>query len=129
VIPQVQANLGPLEENILDVVLNKQSRSPGAIKVNAIDMRVLPAAEEQMGAPAAEVQIGNVACGPNGRVAVAGPAAGAENALPRGVSAGLETAPGTPSRSDDSISGIVLGAFAIMLAGGTALVVVRRLRA
>ena len=129
VVPQVEANLGPLEENILDVILNKQSRTPGAIKVNAIDMRVLPAAEEQMGAPAAEVQIGNVACGPNGRVAVAAPAAAPEGALPRGVSAGLETAPNAHSPSDGSSSGIALGAFAIMLASGTALVVVRRLRA
>ena len=70
-----------------------------------------------------------MACGPNGRVAVAAPAAAAPQALPRGVSAGLETAPSAHAPSDDAISGIALGAFAIMLAGGTALVVVRRLRA
>ena len=125
----VEENLAPLEQNVLDVVLNKQSRTPGAIKVNAIDMRVLPAAEEQMGAPAAEVQIGNAACGPSGRVAAAAPAVAPQQSLPTAVSAGLAGTPGQNPPADDSHDGIALAALAIMLAGGTALVVVRWLHA
>ena len=127
---QVEANLAPLEENVLDITLNKQTRSPGAIRVNAIDMQVLPAAKEQLGASAAAVQIGNVVCGPSTRVAVAAPAApAAPKSLPKGVSAGLASAPGQHAPTDNSRTGIALAAFAIMLTGGTALVVVRRLRA
>jgi hypothetical protein len=126
---QVEKNLAPLEQNVLDVILNKQTRSPGAIKVSAIDMQILPAAEKQLGAPAGEVQIGNVACGP-GRVVQASPAVEVpQAALPTAVSAGLASAPGQPAPGNDSHNGIVLAALAIMLTGGTALVAIRWLRA
>ncbi|MET0839589.1 MAG: hypothetical protein ABWY19_12450, partial [Marmoricola sp.] len=131
VVTQVEANLGPLEENVLDITLNKQDRpEAGAIRVSALDLQLVPAAQAQIDASLASVQIGNVVCGPSGRVAAAAPAAvDAPQALPTAVSAGLETAPGAHAPGDDSRNGIVLAAFAIMLAGGTAVVVFRWLRA
>ncbi len=132
VVTQVEAQLGPLEENVLDITLNKQERpSDDAIRVSALDLQLVPAAEAQLDASLASVQIGNVVCGPSGRVAAAAPAVdeGDPQALPTAVSAGLATAPGAHAPGDDSHNGIVLAAFAIMLAGGTAVVTVRWLRA
>jgi hypothetical protein len=132
VVTQVEANLGPLEENVLDITLNKQERpEPGAIRVNALDLQLVPAAQDQLDASLASVQIGNVVCGPNGRAVVAAPAeqAAAPQSLPTAVSAGLESAPGAHAPGDDSHNGFVLAAFALMLAGGTAVGVVRWLRA
>jgi hypothetical protein len=126
---QVESNLAPLEQNVLDVVLNKQTRTSGAIKVNAIDMQILPAAEAQVGASAGEIQIGNVACGPNGRVVQAAEvSAPTTSHLPKAVSAGLATVP-ADQRQDDSHDGIALAALAIMLLGGTALVLIGQARA
>jgi hypothetical protein len=130
VVTQVEANLGPLEENVLDITLNKQDRpEAGAIRVSALDLQLVPAAQAQIDASLASVQIGNVVCGPSGRVAAAAPAVDAPQSLPTAVSAGLETAPAVHAPGDDSHNGIVLAAFAIMLAGGTAVVVIRWLRA
>ena len=129
---QVEAQLAPLEENVLDITLNKQERpEPGAIRVNAIDLQLVPAAAAQIDASLASVQLGNVVCGPSGRVAqaAAAPEQAPAAALPTAVSAGLETAPGAHAPGDDSHNGIVLAALAIMLAGGTALVGIRWLRA
>ena len=65
VLSQVQGQLQPLSDNLLRLTLNKQSRpSPDAIRVSALDLAVVPAAEEQVGGPLAGVQIGNVVCGP-----------------------------------------------------------------
>ena len=129
---QVEAQLAPLEENVLDITLNKQDRpEPGAIQVNAIDLQVLPAGPGTADASLASVQIGNVVCGPSGRVAqaAAAPRAAPAAASRPAVSAGLATAPGQHAPGDDSHNGIVLAALAIMLAGGTALVGIRWLRA
>jgi hypothetical protein len=122
--------LKPLAENVLDLVLNKQTRTgTDPIRVSAIDLSVLPAARAQLGSPLAEVQIANVVCGPSGRVVQAAAAPQAPSAaLPTGVSAGLATVPGQHAPGNDSHNGIVLAALAIMLAGGTALVGVRWLR-
>ncbi|SFC84440.1 hypothetical protein SAMN04487968_11289 [Nocardioides terrae] len=62
--------LAPLQDNVLDIVLNKQSRpSADAIEVTALDASVLPAARQFVGADLAHLTIGHVACGPNGTVA------------------------------------------------------------
>jgi hypothetical protein len=127
VVTQVQAQLAPLQQNVLDITLNKQVRpQPGAIRVNALDLQLVPATQAQLNASLASVQVGNVVCGPSGRVVAAAPAAqaAAPKSLPTAVSAGLATAPG-----QDSDNGIVLAALAMMLTGGTALVVIRWLRA
>ena len=77
------------------------------------------------------MQIGNVVCGPSGRVAAAAPAAvDAPQALPtaRLRRAGDGSRRRTPPATTPA-TGSSLAAFAIMLAGGTAVVVVRWLRA
>ena len=132
VVTQVEGQLAPLEENVLDITLNKQERpSKDAIRVNALDIQVVPAAAAQIDASLASVQIGNVVCGPSGRVvqAAAAPEQAPAAAMPTAVSAGLASAPGQHAPGNDSHNGFVLAALAIMLAGGTALVGIRWLRA
>ena len=80
VIDQVQKNvtdalgpqLAPLQDNVLDIVLNAQS-SPSAnqIEVTALDAHVLPAARQFVDADLARLTIGHVACGPNRALAPA----------------------------------------------------------
>lgn len=84
VLDQVKANvtdalgpqLAPLEQNVLDIVLNKQSRpGPHEIDVTAFDLRLLPAARQSLHADLVSLVLGHVTCGPNGRAAVAAPPA------------------------------------------------------
>ena len=127
----VEKNLAPLEQNLLDVVLNRQIRSGNDhIKVRALDLSLLPVVKAQLGAPLVNLQVGNAACGPNGRTAVAGPQAAPPKAkgLPTGVSAGYETMPGNGAPGDDNTTAIVLGAFALLMATGAGFVTFRRLR-
>jgi hypothetical protein len=124
----VEKNLAPLEQNLLDVVLNRQIRGHDSIKVRALDLSLLPAAKAQLGAPLANLQIGNAACGPNGRTAVAAPQAAPPKGLPTGVSAGYATMPGDNAQGDDNTNAIVLGAFAILVAACAGFVTLRRLR-
>ena len=59
--------LSPVGDNVLDLTLNKQTRpTADSIRVNAIDLQVVPAAQAQLGASLASAQIGNVVCGPVG---------------------------------------------------------------
>lgn len=65
---QVGEQLAPLEENILDITLNKQEfPSEDSIIVTALDLNLLPAAETA-GFELLSAQIGESACGPNSRV-------------------------------------------------------------
>ncbi len=128
---QVEAQLKPLEQNLLDITLNQQVHpTADSIKVRALDVQVLPAARAQLdGNSLVNLQIGNAACAPVAREAAAAPAPAqtkAPQSLPTAVSAGYESMPGQHAPGDDSHNGIVLAALAIMLTGGTALVVVRR---
>jgi hypothetical protein len=126
---QLESQLAPLEQNLLDITLNQQVHpTRDSIKVRALDVQVLPAAKAQLdGNSLVNLQVGNAACAPVARVAVAAPTAeaAAPQSLPTAVSAGLATAPG----DDDPHSGIALVALAMMFTGGTALVVIRWLRA
>ena len=133
VVAEAEGNLAPLEQNLLDIVLNRQIRpTDDSIKVRALDLSLLPVAEAQLGAPLVSLQIGNAACGPNGRTGVvAGPRAPAEPAaIPTGVSAGYETLPRqyADQGGDDATDMIVLGAFGLLVATGAAFVSFRRLR-
>lgn len=68
IVDQVSTQLAPLEENVLDITLNKQTfPATGHIQVTALDAQVLPAAAEQLGASLVSARIANVECGPNGR--------------------------------------------------------------
>ena len=91
VLAQVGPQLKPLSDNVLKVVLNKQVRTSDSIEVTALSLEVLPAAAALADAPLATVDVGHVACGPNGRVVeAAAPAAPATKPekpatkLPRG---------------------------------------------
>ncbi|QIK74293.1 hypothetical protein [Nocardioides piscis] len=68
IVNDISAQLAPLEENVLDITLNKQVfPAAGHIKVTAIDAQVLPAAAAELGASLVSAQVANVGCGPNGR--------------------------------------------------------------
>lgn len=73
-LAQISEQLAPLEQNLLDLTLNKQVRQ-GAdqITVTALDGQVLPVAAEQLDASAVSLQIGESACGPSGQVTTAQP--------------------------------------------------------
>ncbi len=63
--------LKPLQDNVIDVVLNKQTKaSPDQIEVTALDLSLLPVAQ-QFGVTAFNLKIGTSACGPSGKVAAA----------------------------------------------------------
>jgi hypothetical protein len=124
--------LAPLGENVVRIILNKQTRTgPDQIRVTALDLALLPALEDQLDAPLVGLQLGNVVCGPSGQArAAAAPAAPAPTALPTAVSAGLEHAPQTaPTQHEDGRNAIVLGAFAVLVVTGAGFVTYRRLRA
>lgn len=66
-VAEVSDNLQPVEDNILDITLNAQSRpAADAIKATALDLELLPAAAEVADSPLVDLQLGNVECGPNG---------------------------------------------------------------
>ncbi len=71
IIGQIAPQLAPLEENILDITLNKQTFSEGGkrILVTAIDLKLLPAASEFGFDSLVGAEIASSTCGPNGRVA------------------------------------------------------------
>lgn len=66
-LEQIGEQLAPLEENVLDLTLNKQVRGDDQIAVTALELRLLPAAAE-FGASLLDVEIGRSTCGPNGRL-------------------------------------------------------------
>jgi hypothetical protein len=75
VIGQIAPQLAPLEENVLDVTLNKQTVSNGGDKivVTAIDLKVLPAAQAFGFDSLVGAEIASVTCGPSGRLVPEGP--------------------------------------------------------
>ena len=64
---QLQSALKPLQDNVLDVTLNKQvsSESGRKIDVTALDLQVLPAAAAFTGSSLVSGQLGHVTCGSN----------------------------------------------------------------
>ena len=74
---QLEKQLAPLEQNLLDITLNQQVHpTPDSIKVRALNVDVLPAAKAQLnGNPLANLQIGNAACAPVASAAVSPPQA------------------------------------------------------
>ena len=94
---QVGEQLAPLEENVLEIPLNKQvTPSQGAIEVTALDLHVLPAAEAA-GVELVGAQIGETTCGPNARVTSGGdpdPSPTPPAPVPTAVPAGVESVGG-----------------------------------
>lgn len=116
--------LAPLEQNVLDIVLNKQSRpAADAIEVTALDARVLPAAQQLVDADLARLTIGHVTCGPGGRVA-APAAATPALATPRAPHAGTAVPTAVESGAgslEDGPSPLALTALGgLVLAGAAA---------
>jgi hypothetical protein len=70
-IAQIAPQLAPLEDNILDITLNKQTTSNGgkAIEVTAISLKLLPAASAFGFDSLVGAEIATVSCGPSARVA------------------------------------------------------------
>lgn len=85
IISAVADQLGPLEENILDVTLNKQTRGDRSIEVTALDLSLLPAAAD-FGVELVGLEIGRSSCGTNSRFAP-----------PTDPPTDPPTTPGTPS--------------------------------
>lgn len=98
-LAQLEPALSALEQNLVEVVLNKQETSQGGkrIDVTGLYVRLLPAAEAA-GAPAplAQVEVANVGCGPMAAAAGGGaPTTDDEgNPVPTTVNAGADTATG-----------------------------------
>jgi len=61
--------LAPLEDAVLDVTLNEQSKTADTINITALHLELLPAAADFIGASAVDLKLGTVSCGPNGRYA------------------------------------------------------------
>lgn len=127
----VSEQLAPLEDAVLDITLNKQTRSPGSISVTALDAEVLPAAKQFIGSSLAHLTIGTSKCGPNSPAQKAAPhapeaknpPAEAPAAVPTVVTAGIE------SYDDGSAGRIALVAMLLLVAGGAgAAAYVRTLR-
>jgi hypothetical protein len=125
-VAQVDHQLQPLSDNVLKIILNEQSRpAPGAIQVTALDLTVLPAAEQQVHQTVAHARIGTVTCGPEGRVAApAQPAPTPQRhaKVPRAVPAGEATMPpGTgPDHAALAGAGALAGLLAVSGVAGTA---------
>ena len=128
----LEKNLAPLEQNLLDITLNRQIRPTNdSIKVRALDLELLPAAKAQLGASLVSLQVGNAACGPNGRTAVSAPVAApaVPKGLPKAVSSGYATMPGQyAEHRDGHTTAIALGAFALLVSLGAGFTTLRRLR-
>lgn len=100
-LAQVAPQLAPLSENVLRIVLNKQTRTADSIEVTALTLELLPAAAEQLdGASAVTAELGHVTCGPNRQVVAENDVAPEKEALPRppaalpvAVASGVETQP------------------------------------
>lgn len=74
-VKNLQPVLQPLQDNVLDITLNKQSTGDNgmSIDVTALDAQVLPAAKQFAGASLVSGAIGHVTCGPNAKVVAATP--------------------------------------------------------
>ncbi|MEI7055411.1 hypothetical protein WBG06_06315 [Nocardioides sp. CCNWLW239] len=127
-LTSIEGQLAPLEDNLLDITLNAQETSPGAITVTALDAKILPAAESFVGGPLTHLTIGTSSCGPNSPVTktVANKPPKAANppaSVPTVVTAGME------SYDDGSAGRIALVTLLLLAAAGAgAATYVRMLR-
>jgi hypothetical protein len=112
ILTALSDQLAPLEDNLLDVTLNKQVRpTTDSIEVTALDLRLLPAASDFV--DLLDIQIGRSACGPNGRAAApptdgptVTPTGDPTPAVPTSVPAGEDASP-RMSAADGSINGVL----------------------
>lgn len=124
-IAEIAPQLAPLEDNVLDVVLNKQSHpTANSIAVTAIDLALLPAAADFIDGPLLGLEIANVTCGPN-EITVdspQGPSGGDLPDVPTVVDSGTSGA--APAEND--ATGDALAAGLLLLAGAATMIGYRR---
>lgn len=112
----VQSQLAPLEDNVLRITLNEQTRpTADSIRVTALHAEVLPAAAQFVDAPLLDLKIGDVGCGPAGVVSAEAPPPAPERPaagprVPTAVSAG--------QAGDDG--GVGVGGYAALAVGAAA---------
>lgn len=127
VITQLVANLQPLltalEQNILDITLNKQVKSDGGkkIEVTALDLQVLPAAAQFTGSSLISGQIGHVTCGPNRAAETTPPNSIPQSPQnPESPQVPTVVAAGVAGHGDDTARNVLLATGALMLLAGAA---------
>jgi hypothetical protein len=132
-VAQIAPQLKPVGDNLVNLTLNEQSRpAAGSIAVTALDLNVLPAANQQAGMTVFNLKVGNVACGPNGTLQAAPPAdhqvkpPRQHPKVPRSVPAGEATMPTSAGVSGLAAAG--LGALLLASVGAGAATYVRRVR-
>lgn len=118
VVAKVTGQVGPLEDNILEGTLNKQSRSNDTINVTALDLEVPGAAEEQLGASLLTLKVGDVSCGTGSSQPGGGPVAGATRQNPQ---APTVVTSGEPGANDEGLPAGAVGGILALL-GASALV-------
>lgn len=118
VVGQVADALAPLEDNILDITLNKQTRTADTIAITALDLQLLPAAAQFTGSSLVAAQIGNVTCGPNGKKTAATPSSDPTDdptpEVPTVVDSGVSGQAGNTARN------VLVATGALMALAGTA---------
>jgi len=144
----LQPVLQPLEDNVLDITLNKQTTGDigRSIDVTAIDLQVLPAAQQFLDVPLISGQLGHVTCGPNTARTTTpptgqpgDPADPADNGQPPAPGTGNPPAAdpdlpvavnaGVEGESHDGRDALILGLGGLALAGTAGTVVYRRFAA
>ncbi|MGI9157745.1 MAG: hypothetical protein ACR2FG_14125 [Marmoricola sp.] len=124
-LDQISAQLAPVVSQVVSLKLNTQKKTPGAIDVTALDLRLLPAASAAAGMELFRTQVGHVTCGPSDRVAdTAAPTTTTNPTVPTSVSAGYA---GQPSTTDhQSHFGLYLAGLGALLLGAGATVLYRQ---
>jgi hypothetical protein len=115
-LDQISTQLGPVDQNIASLVLNRQSRpSDSSIRVTALALDVLPAAKAFVNSSLVSLEIGDVTCDA-GRyaAAVSAPAAAPSGAVPTAIDSGLS---GSEGHGHDALL-TVLGVLLIIGAAG-----------
>jgi hypothetical protein len=126
VVTQLVANLQPLlqalQDNILDITLNKQSTgdSGRSIHVTALDAQVLPAAAQFAGASLISGQIGDVTCGPNTRTTADEPTTPNSPNNPDQPDVPTVVDSGVAGQADHTARNVLGATAALMLLAGTA---------
>ena len=133
VLDQLSSQLAPLQDNLLDITLNKQQRGAGSIEVTALDLAVLPVARQFVDGDALHLTVGTSSCGPNRAVSArpttpqtAKPAARAPEHVPTVVTAGYADA--SDADSPMTAGRAALFGLLVLVAGGSGLTAYRRAR-
>lgn len=135
VLDQISAQLAPLQQNVLSATLNEQTRGAGSIRVTALHLQVLPAAKQFVNAPAVDLSVGRVDCGPSGHAADTRPAPSPSPtpapavpvAVPTRIPSGLASAPASDDGSNTP-GDVMLGVLGAAAVGGGVLTFRRALR-